>query len=223
VPVEKQTIPVEEPRFLARNAATVIATSSVLVAMCAFVVAVRSLYLEMEYKELSIRPAVTLTVSNATYQYTWKSSGLGPARITRVIVATPSGCLDSNKLSASEWNERTNRFINDYANETFNAFRVGGNWSGLRINAGIPHEDINIRPGDIQTIVSLHPEDVALLDKELTRLGDEGVKKYYANFLKRMESLPIAFEYESMTGKFKDRAEPIDQSKVGDCLKLFKK
>jgi hypothetical protein len=85
-------------RWIAQNSSGVIALCSLFVAACSLGLTFRVASVDIDYKEASIRPIVSVNADVSDFSYYYENHGSGPAVVKRVVFQLDGKCVASELL-----------------------------------------------------------------------------------------------------------------------------
>jgi hypothetical protein len=85
--------------LIGANAQTVIALCSMFIALLSLAVTIESQQRDAEYKELSIKPIISVAANVSEFWFGYHNSGYGVGIVDRVAFALDGKCYASDKMS----------------------------------------------------------------------------------------------------------------------------
>jgi hypothetical protein len=68
---------------------------------------------DLQYKEVSIQPRVTLNGSNEDFSFNLRNVGLGPGVVSKITIKSGGKCISSDGKTFAEWNEIYVEFVKE--------------------------------------------------------------------------------------------------------------
>lgn len=198
-------------RFLGANAATVVALSSMLIALASLAVTIDTQREDRRYKELSIRPHVGVGAHVSDFNFAYTNAGYGHAFLARIKFGYGGKCYSSDTSPPDIFEENINRFYDKAANDLYLAT--------VPVDMDRKQKDFNvttspliigetIRAGDKHSIFYFEPDTL-----KAVLLAKPNVLAQYRNAFARASSqLPILVTYCSATGQYCEDVPTADET-----------
>ena len=192
--------------FVSANVGSIIAISSLLIAVFSLYLTIQAQREDRAYKELMIKPALELGADTIDFTLSLKNGGLGPAEIRDVVYYFNDHCLSMlqadgmhiNRENYAEVNQsiQTRVFSDVFSLPLFEPF---GNLT-VKVQAAMPESIIG---SDKEWFI--FKVDESTLSELRSKIG--GMETHFAQslrdkFLRQALTLPMALKYCSMSGNF---------------------
>lgn len=188
-------------RFIGGNGSSIIALSSMLIALVSLVVAIQSQGRDREYKELAIRPHVAVGAHVSDFSFGYTNAGYGHAFIDRISFGYDGKCYSSDRLSEDAFDEAYSKFIEQAANDLY----ISGAPSDMdrkikSFNVTLDPLLVGgtIRAGEKYSMFYFEPDTL----KALLAVNSEILTRYRNAFAKAASKLPLSVRYCSATGLY---------------------
>ncbi len=194
--------------------------ASIVVAVCSLFVAVVSLRYtvnsqqeDRKYKELMIQPVLQIVSDTDAGSVLVANSGLGPAKILRVLFHSKDHCFDTDTIklrSDQEFQKYAIDLVNAVHDHMFVGMPVDMDDRSKTLPAatgGVLPPDTIIQAGKEITLFKFDPTDLHTYLAKLDKIPGEYHQMFLDNFTKRSSTIPIQIEYCSLSGEFCHLAE----------------
>ena len=182
------------------NASTIIAVSSMLIAGMSLYFTINAQRLDLEYKEVSIQPRVSLNGVGESLSMVLRNVGLGPAVITDVVLKVAGKCVRARTSSDAEWIKAFQDFTQAIIPDVFTKALSPAAWKskkGFDVESDTIYIEDTIRPGDDRWLVRLDPGSM----KEVAQIDRSEFAATKIKFAKSVYDAPIKIRYCSATGR----------------------
>ena len=196
--------------FLKTNAVAlasiVVAISSLFVAVVSLRYTVQSQQEDRAYKELMIQPILQIVSDTDTGSVIVANTGLGPAKIGRVLFHSKEHCIDTDSVKF-ENNADFEKYIHNFGDAISEHMLVGMPVDDRiktlpAARSGILPPGTIIPAGKEMDLFKFNPDDLRKLLTKLDTSPGEYHQMFLDNFAKRGSSIPIQMEYCSLSGNF---------------------
>jgi|tagenome__1003787_1003787.scaffolds.fasta_scaffold20269884_2 hypothetical protein len=181
------------------NSATVIALSSLFVALLSLYFTIEAQNRDALYKELSIKPIVIVAANVSDFSFGYRNSGYGYGVARRVAFAFDGKCYSSDNNPINEFQAAYSKFMDATANKLYESIlRVklkpdvkGFHVTQQSLDAGFP-----IRPGEV--FLTFFLEDSSR--DALLKADGASLNQARAEFRRVASHIPLNVTFCSATG-----------------------
>lgn len=187
-------------RWIKRNAA-------LIVAVLALFVSAYSVYLDRQFKELSIQPRIISEFNGADFSITLRNAGLGPAEISRIVYFFDGRCFEIGQLSLSERSLLGSHLIKylyrDVVQGSGTPIEVplpGGVGPQVIIDwSAVP---IIVPAGSTRSLFTLSSHQANAIQEKISELHGDESSGIARRFMAAANGLPMAMSFCSLTGGY---------------------
>lgn len=188
--------------FVAANAAVIIALSSLFVAGLSLYFAIEAQRIDLAYKELSIRPILSIEANVSDFDIQLRNAGYGHAVISRVVFGLDGRCFDSDIDDNASYDLAYEKFQAWMLSDVFGSSFSQETKKPINADALITVRPIDrgavIRAGETFRMFYLEPGTL----KVLNTMEPEPLTKARNAFSLAVSQLPFRLDYCSATGEF---------------------
>jgi hypothetical protein len=185
--------------LLGANVSTVVALSSMFIALTSLVFTINAQRTDLLYKELAIKPILIVAANVSDFSFGYRNSGYGYGIASRVAFASEGKCYSSDKSSTKDFYAAYAKFIEANAKTLYDALlrvKLKPEVKGFHVTQQELDPGMPIRPGESFAVFYLEdPSRDALL-----RADDTSLNQVRAEFRRIASHIPLTVTFCSATG-----------------------
>lgn len=185
--------------FMTRNAAVIVSTCSLCVAVMSLIFTIDAQQRDASYKEISIVPLLQFESHSSDYSFNIVNQGVGVAEISKLEFELNGKCYSSDQVDMESFEKARSELVDTVAFGIYlNALSLEDKEeSPVRLSTSVVSSGTLIRPGQK---ISLFWFEEGPLKDALAR--GAGSTKARNAFMSEIMKLPIRYEYCSITGLY---------------------
>jgi hypothetical protein len=185
--------------WVGTNSATIIALSSVFIALLSLYFTIQAQERNALYKELSIKPIIIAAANVSDFSFGYRNSGYGYGVASRVAFAFDGKCYSSDKNSEDDFYTAYSKFMDATTKNLYDALlriKLKPDVKGFHVLQQQLDPGFPIRPGEVFTAFFLEdPSRDALLKSD-----DASLNQARAEFRRIASHIPLNVTFCSATG-----------------------